>query len=98
MLRNDLKLDGLVGQLTTFELRNYDNNMVTMGNSLKSSLTIKNSKKEKKIKEESEFKIEDDLDEIEALLARKLSSGKGKFSLIYFEYNKIDHFVARCCN
>lgn len=29
---NVLTLDSLVGQLTAFELRNYDNNMATLGN------------------------------------------------------------------
>ena len=48
---NDLILDGLVGQLTAFELRNYDNIVVTIGNTFKSLLTIKNTKKEKKTKE-----------------------------------------------
>ena len=40
--------------------------MVTRINSLKYSLTISNPKKEKKSKEESESKMDDDLDELEA--------------------------------
>lgn len=79
MPRNDLILDGLVSQLSAFELSNYDNNMVTVGNDFKSSLTIYNPKKEKKINEESESKYEDDLDEIEALLAKRLSRGQGNY-------------------
>ena len=39
---NDLMLDGLVGWLSVFEMRNYDNSMATMGNKFKYSLTIKN--------------------------------------------------------
>ena len=62
MIGNSLTLDGLVGQLTTFELRNYDNSMVIVGNSFKFSLIINDPKKEKKIKEESESKIEDGLE------------------------------------
>ena len=40
-----MTLDSLAGQL-----RNYENNMVTMGNVSKSSLTISNSKKKRKPK------------------------------------------------
>ena len=36
MLGNDLTLDSLVGWLTAFELRNYDNSMVIVGNAVKS--------------------------------------------------------------
>lgn len=42
------------------------------------------------------------MDEIEVLLARRLSRGKGKFKsklpLIYFKYNKVGHFATKCPN
>ena len=99
---NVLTLDSLVHRLTTFELSNNDNSMVIIGNAFKSSLTIESLKKGKKRKEESEFEFEDDLDELEALLARKLSRGKGKykgeFSLICFKSNEVGRFVAKCPN
>ena len=79
MPKNILQLDNLVGWLATFELRNYENNIVKLGNSFKSPLTIDNSKKIKKCKEESGFKCEDDFDAIEAFLAIRLSRGKDKF-------------------
>lgn len=40
MRGNDLTLDGLVGQLTIYELSNYDNSLFTLGNAFKSSVTI----------------------------------------------------------
>ena len=46
--RNDLTLDGLVGRLTAFEIRNYGNSMVTIGNVFKSSITISNQRKRRK--------------------------------------------------
>ena len=102
MSSNELTLDGIVGQLTTFELRDYDNNLGTMGNALKSSLTISNLKKEKTRKEESESKTKDDLDEIEAFFARRLSRGKGKYKvklpLICFKCNEVGHFAAKSPN
>lgn len=98
MPRNDLKLDGLVGWLTKFELRNYDNSVVIMGNAFNSSLTINSSKKKKNNKEESKSKIEDDLDEIEVFLTRRLSRGKGKFPFIYFKSNEVDHFATKYSN
>lgn len=102
MLGKDLTLDGLVGQLTTFELRNYDNNIVKMGNAFKSSLTIINTKKEKKSKEESQFESEDDLDDLEVFLGRRLSRGKskykGKLPLICFKCNEFGHFFAKFPN
>ena len=38
MPSNVLIVDSLVGQLTAFELKNYDNSMVTIGNSFKPSI------------------------------------------------------------
>ena len=95
---NDLTLDCLVGQLTTFELRNYDNNMVPIGNAFKYSLTIDSSKKEKSSKDEIESKYEDDMDDIEAFLARSLPRGKDKLPLICFECNEVGHFVEKFPN
>ena len=54
MSSNDQTLDGLVGCLTAFELRNFDNNVPIIGNSFKSLLTIRSSKKEKSSKDESD--------------------------------------------
>lgn len=61
---NILILDNLVRQLSAFELSNFDNSMVTIGNYFESSLTIGMSNKEKKSKEESESESKDELDEL----------------------------------
>ena len=76
MSDNDPTLDGLVGHLIAFKLCNYDNSVPKIENGFKLSL---NSKKEKTIKDESDSNLEEELDEIEALLATRLPSGKRKF-------------------
>lgn len=53
--------------------------MPTLGNSFKTSLTIGSLKKVKISKDESESELEDDMDEIEGFLTRRLLRGKGKF-------------------
>ena len=44
--------------------------------------------------------FDDELDEIEALMARRLSRGKGKYKgkllIIFFSCNNVRHIVARC--
>lgn len=57
MSGNVLTLDSLVGWLTAFELRNYDNSMVKIGNAFKSSLNIGSFKKEKKRKEKKKVNM-----------------------------------------
>ena len=83
-------------------MNNYDNSMVTLGNAFKSSLTNGTSRKEKKGKDESESKFEDDLNELEEFLARRLSRGKvifkGKLPLICFKCNEVSHIASRCPN
>lgn len=82
---NDLTLDGLVGHLTTFELSNFDNSVPTFENTLKTSLTIGSSKKEKSTMDESETKSEDKIVDIEAFFTRRLPRGKGKLPMICFK-------------
>ena len=93
MSNNDPTLDGLVGHLIAFKLSNYDNSVLKIENGFKLSL---NSKKEKTIKDESYSNLAEEMDEIEALLARRLPRGKrkfkGKLPLIYFKCNKDFHF------
>ena len=76
--------------------------MVTIGNYFKYSLTIGSSKKENKSKEENEFESEDDLDELEVLLARRLSRGKGKYKgklpQICSKCNEIGQSAPKCPN
>lgn len=80
ILGNVLTLDALVGSLTTFELSNFDNSLPKVENVFKSSLNIGSSRKDKCSRDESDSSSnEKELDELEALLARRLPIGKGKF-------------------
>ena len=45
MLGNDFPLDGLVGRLIEFKLRNFHNSLVTLANAFKYSLALGSSKK-----------------------------------------------------
>lgn len=49
-----------------------------------------------------EFEFEDDIDDSEAFLARRLSKGKDKFKgklpLIYYKHNEVVNFAAKCHN
>ena len=96
MFENDPTLDGLVDRLIAFILSNYNNSVPKIENGFKLSLS---SKKEKTIKDESDSNLEEELDEIEALLARRLLRGKwkfkGKLPLIYFKCNGVFHFSTR---
>lgn len=101
-LGNYLTLDILIGRLATFELVNFDNYKTSSIECVfKSQLTLNGSKRKKKRKHvESDSESIDDLDELEALLERRLPKGKvkykGKFPIIYFTCNKVGHIVARC--
>ena len=84
----NITLDALVGRLTSFELDNYDNNVPSSKN-IESTFEAKISfqKREKKSKanqsgteEEKEEISNSDLEVVEALLARKYSKGRGKYT------------------
>ena len=87
---SNLTLEGLVDRLTTFELSNFDNfKSENVESSFKDKLSLKehNEKKKKKVKyvsSESDTN-EEDVEQLEALLARIFHRGKGKFKgkLIY---------------
>ena len=88
--------------MTTFELSNYNNSIVTLGNVFKSSLTIGSSKKDKSSKDESDYEFEDNMDDIDVSLSRRLPRDKGKFKgklpLIYFKCHEVGHFEGKCPN
>ena len=94
MFDNDPMLDGLVSHLISFKWSNYDNSVPTIENGFKLSLI---SKKENTIKNGSDSNLEEELDEIEAVLARRLLRGKWKFKaklpLIYFKYKEFFIFL-----
>lgn len=85
---NDLTLVSLVGRLTTFELANFDNYSLTnVESSLKKKLTLDGSRKGKKRKHVNiDSESNEELDELEALLARRLPRGKGKYKCKFLLY------------
>lgn len=92
-------------RLTAFELSNFDNfRTENVESSFKDKLSLKESKekKKKKIKHVSSDSDtnEDDVKELEALLARRFHGGKakykGKLPIICFNCNEVGHIAARC--
>ena len=84
---NDLSLEGLVGRFTTFELSNFDNyKLENIESAFRAKVSFKDSKETKKKKKgktkhvSSDSDIdEEDVDQLEALLARRFHKGKGKY-------------------
>jgi hypothetical protein len=102
---NNLTLEGLVGRLTTFELFNFDNfKFENVEFAFKAKLTLKEPKykKKKKVKPSASDSDRDDeeLEELEALLARKFHRGKGKYKgklpIICFNCHEVGHIETRC--
>ena len=86
--RNDLTLEGLVGRLTAFELLNFDNyKLENIESAFKAKLSLKESEETKQRKKKGKVKYvssdsntdEEDIEKLEALLARRIHRGKGKF-------------------
>ena len=97
-----------MGRLTSFELNNFDNFSPTSSN-LESSFKAKwtfgrkgGKSKGKQVDNDEENGLDEDLEVIEALLAKRVSKGKGKFKgkvpLICFSCEEVGHIVARCSN
>lgn len=104
---NDINLDSLVGRLTTFELDNFDNYVqnssgIEFASQDKLSLSKKGGKSKGKKIDNEEDTFDDDIEAIEALLARRFSKCKGKFKgktpLICFSCEEVGHIAARCRN
>lgn len=104
---NALTLEILVGKLTTFELSNYDNfTVANVESTFKSQMVLSKSKKEKeRCISESESDSDtsnEELEDLEDLMARRLKRGKGKYEgkvpIICFSCNKVGHIAARCPN
>lgn len=87
----NVSLDSLVSKLTNFELSNYDNNIPKIDVAFKASMMHAPTKRRKETgssyttitghSHESDNLLfeEQEQDEIEALLARRLPRGKGKY-------------------
>jgi hypothetical protein len=105
---NDLSLEGIIGRLTAFELSNFDNYKPDkIESAFKAKLSLQDSdqgrsKKEKKKKYVSSDSStdEEDVEQMEALLARRFHRGKGKFKgklpIVCFNCNEVGHIAARC--
>ena len=105
---NNLTLEGLVGRLAAFELSNFDiYKPQSFESTFKAKLLLKHfdekkQKKKRKIKHRSSDSetIEEDVNQLEALLARRFHIGKdkfmGKLSIIFFNCNEIGHIDVRC--
>lgn len=106
--KNDITLDALVGRLTTFELDNFDNyvpNSSNLESTFQKKLSLKKKvtkSKSKNSDSEDEDGSSDDLEFIEALLARRFPKGKGKYKgkipLIFFSCEEVGHIATRCPN
>ena len=94
-------MEGVIGRLTTFEMFNFDNyTPTTVESSFKSQLVLSKKGKGKHVKSDNDSdSSSDDLDELEALMTRRLSRGKGKYKgklpIIYFSCNKVGHIIIR---
>ena len=97
---NTLTLDNLIGKLTTFELRNIDNSVVpSIESSFMTSLKIGKSSRNNK-NDDSDSNTNGELDELEALMARRLPKCngryRGKLPLACFNCKEVGHITTRC--
>ena len=100
-----LTLEGIVGRLTTFELSNFDNyRPKNLESTFKAKLLLKDTKEVKPMKKKRKIKYassdsntdEEDVEQLEALLARIFHKGKGKLPIICFNCNEVGHIATRC--
>ena len=83
--KNILSFEGIIGRLTTFELSNFDNyKPENFESTFKSKMTIKENEEVQRKKKSEKGKYvssdsstdEDDVDQLEAFLARRFHRGK----------------------
>ena len=109
ILGNDLTLEDLVDRLFAFELSNFDNyKPKSLESTFKAKLFLKDSDEKKQKKKKRKIKYvssdsdtdEEDVEQLEALLARRFHRGNGKFKgklpIICFNWNEVGHIVSRC--
>ena len=105
---NNLSLEGIIGRLTAFELSNFDSyEPDKVESSFKAKLSLQDSEQGKSRKEGKKKYVsidsstdEEDIEQLEALLARRFHRGKGKFKgklpIVCFNCNEVGHIAARC--
>ena len=103
---NNLSLEGIINRLTAFDLSNFDNYKPdNVESAFKAKLSLKDteqvkSKKERKKKYVSSDSStdEEDVEQLEALLARRFHRGKGKFKgklpIVCFNYNRSEEHTS----
>ena len=93
ILENDLTLEVLVGRLTAFELSNFDNyKPENIESAFKAKLSLKDFEETRQKKKKGKVKHvssnsdidEEDIEQLEALLARRFHRGKSKFKVTYY--------------
>ena len=106
--RNGITIEVLFGKLTAFDFLNFDNykpknieSAFKAKASIKDFEDIKKNKKGKAKHVSSDSDIdEEDVGQLEALLARRFHRGKDKYKrklpIIYFNCNEVGHIAARC--
>ena len=86
--RNTLTFERIIGRLTTFELSNFDNYKPdNFESAFKAKMTVRDTEEVQTKKKNGKGKHvssdsstdEDDVDQLEALLARRFHRGRGKF-------------------
>ena len=92
----------MVGRITAFELSNFDNYKTkNIESTFKDKLSLKELDEKKKEKKEIKYVSndsdidEEDVDQLEALLARRFHRDKGNFKgklpIICFNFNEVGH-------
>ena len=107
--RKHTNFEEIVGRLTTFELSNFENyRPENLESTFNAKLKLKDTEKVKSKNKNRKYKYvlndisidEEDVEQLEALLARRFHRGKGKFKgkipIICFNYNEVGHIDARC--
>ena len=107
--RTKITLEGIVGRLIAFQLSNFDNyRPKNLESTFKAKLTLKDIEEVKSKKKNKKWKHvssdyntdEEDVEQLEALLARRFYRGKGKFKgkmpIICFNWNEVGHIFKMC--
>ena len=89
----------MIGRLTTYEMLNFDNFIPTIvESSFKSQLVLSKKGNQKYVKSDMDVS-DDEHGELEALIARRIPRGRGKYKgklpMICNSCNKVGHIATR---